>query len=348
MRNYFERKDAITFEEAIKRTIDKHGDKISLIGFNGAHHKSLFKCNICEKTWMADSWSVWSGNGCCFCYEKNRGNSLKIGIEKAKIYIESCNCSLLSVEYKNNKTPLLIQFECGHIANVSFDSFKRGSRCKICQLEKFKVSRKYSMERINKIMDENNLKFISFPEGYTNRSSIIQFSCNKYNHINNVTFGSFLRKNECYVCSRIELIEKISGVNASNWQGGLTELRAYLSGRISNWRNKSIEASEGKCIISGLPYDGVHHVYSFNLIMQESIAELGFELKEKIGDYNPNDIKILVKKIQEIHKIYPLGACLTSMWHKKFHDTYGYGDTTPEMWYEFLDRVKSGEIMLPE
>jgi len=28
----------------------------------------------------------------------------------------------------------------------------------------------------------------------------------------------------------------------------------------------------------------------------------------------------------------------------RFHNIYGYGNTSPEMWYEFLDKIESGEI----
>lgn len=344
MRDYYKRKDTITNEVAIKRTFDTHGDKIALLEFKGSHGKSLFECKICGNKWNADTWSVWSGNGCTECRNRIFSEKYSFKFEDVKEYIKLKNCKLLSIEYKNSKIPLIIQFECSHIGKkTNFESFKRGRRCRICGLEKSKVSRKYSMERINKIMEDNNLIFIDFPDEYINRNSKIKYTCN-YNHINYVAFSSFLKWHKCFVCSRIDLIERISGVNASNWRGGLTNIRDYLQNRITRWKKESIKQCGGKCVISGEKYDDIHHVYSFNSIFKESIKELNFELKENAGDYKKDDLKLLLKKLRELHMRYPLGACLTRDWHMKFHNIYGYGDTTPEMWYEFLEKIKSGKI----
>ena len=344
MRDYYKRKDAITNEVAIKRTFDAHGDKIALLEFKGSHGKSLFECKICNNKWNADTWSVWRGNGCPECRNRILSERYSFKFEDVKEYIESKNCKLLSTEYKNGKIPLIIQFECGHIGErTTFESFKDGKRCRICGLEKSKVSRKYSTERINKIMEDNNLIFIDFPDEYINRNSKIKYTCN-YNHINYVAFSSFLKWHKCFTCSRIDLLERVSGVNASNWQGGLTEVKTYLAKRITNWEKKCKEQSNSKCVITGKDYDDIHHLYSFNLILKESIEELNFELKETIGEYKKEDLKLLINRIREKHKKYPLGVCLTRDWHMKFHNIYGYGDTTPEMWYEFLEKIKSGDI----
>jgi len=343
LRDYYKRKDAITNEVAIKRTFDAHQNNIILLEFKRSHGKSLFECKICGNKWVADTWSVWQGNGCPECCKVKSRNRFSHKIEYIKNFVESRNCKLISQEYKNNKTPILIQFECGHVLDITFTSFQRGAGCRICGLEKLKYSRKYTMERINKIMDNNNLVFISFPEEYINRKSFIEYSCS-FGHINNVIFGSFLKTKKCYVCSKIDLIDRVSGVNASNWQGGLTEVKTYLSKRITNWEKKCKEQSNSKCVITGKDYEDIHHVYSFNLILKESIEELNFELKETIGEYEKEDLKLLINKIREKHKKYPLGVCLTRDWHMKFHNIYGYGDTTPEMWYEFLEKIKSGDI----
>jgi hypothetical protein len=171
----------ITIDTAKQRLFDRHKDRIVLLEFNGAHGKSLFKCAFCGHEWNADTWSVWKGNGCPECRRNNFGDKCRNKIDDIILYIESKNCKLISTEYKNNRTPLQIQFECGHITNMCYASFKRGSRCKICQLERFKISRKYSMDKINKIMEDNKLKFINFPDGYINRTFVIEYSC-EYGH----------------------------------------------------------------------------------------------------------------------------------------------------------------------
>ena len=345
-------KNEISLEDAKRRIYKKHGINIEIIEYINITNFAKFKCNICNHIWDAIPRIVSIGIGCPICYKKNNFKDCKhnninngaLSFNYVKEYIESKNCKLLSIEYKNSKTPLIIQFECGHIGKkTTFESFKRGSRCRICGLEKSKDSRKYSMEKINKIMDDNNLIFIDFPDEYINRNSKIKYTCN-YNHINYVAFSSFLKWHKCFVCSRIDLIDRVSGVNASNWQGGLTNIRDYLQNRISYWKKESIKQCGGECVISGKKYDDIHHVYSFNSIFKESIKELNFELKENAGDYKKEDLKLLLKKLRKLHMVYPLGVCLTRDWHIKFHNIYGYVDTTPQMWYEFLDKIKSGEI----
>jgi len=343
LRNYFDRKDVVTIEKAQKRIYKTHKENIILINFKGSQKKSLFECQICGHKWCAVSHSVWRGNGCPACYEKRRGDMFKHSIDYVKNFIESKNCKLFSKEYKNTKTPLKVGFECGHVGNISFESFRRGSRCSICGFERFKTSRKYSQKRINKIMKDNNLIFIGFPDRYINRKSCIKYSC-CLGHINCVAFRDFLKTKKCYICSRMDFIKRVSGVNGSNWQGGLTEIKIYLLKRIIKWRLSSIKHSSGKCIISKEKYDVIHHLHSFNLILRESLDELNLELQETIGDYKKKDLKLLVKKVIEIHNRYPLGACLTRDWHMRFHNIYGYGNTSPEMWYEFLDKIESGEI----
>ena len=170
MRNYFERKDALTLEEARKRTFETHGENIILLKFRGAHGKSLFECSICHHKWEADSWSVWNGNGCFECSKIALRNKFNLKIEDVRDYIESKNCKLLSTEYINTRKNLIIQFPCGHVNEMCFGSFKRNPSCKKCAVIKLNSSRKYSMERINKLMNDLNLTFIEFPNGYVNRN----------------------------------------------------------------------------------------------------------------------------------------------------------------------------------
>jgi hypothetical protein len=345
VRDYSIRKDVIILEEAIKRTSNTHGENIILLEFMGTHGKSLFKCKICNNEWNADSWSVWNGNGCPNCSSRKLSERFRRNFKDVKNYIESQGCLLLSNTYINNRTNIQIQFPCGHISDMCFGSFKRGSRCKICGMKKFTISRKRSQENIIHIVEDEGFSFIEFPNNYVDRTSKIKYSCS-LGHTNIVALREFLKTKKCYVCSKIDLIERISGANASNWQGGLTCLHDYILNKMNYWEKESIKQCNGKCVITGEKYDDIHHVYAFNLILRESINELNFILKENIGDYKKEDLKVIVNKVKEIHGRYPIGVCIKQKYHIKFHQMFGYGDTTPEMWYEFLDKVKSGEISI--
>lgn len=118
----------LSFKEAEERLYKKHKDKISLLNYD-IPDKAIFKCNICNHGWVTKSYSVFSGNGCPNCANLIRRNNYQLPLEKIKDYIESNNCKLLSDKYINQKSKLLILFECGHPYKISFECFKRGHRC---------------------------------------------------------------------------------------------------------------------------------------------------------------------------------------------------------------------------
>lgn len=66
--------------------------------------------------------------------------------------------------------------------------------------------------------------------------------------------------------------------------------------------------------------------------------------KLSYDDYTEDEIEIIINKFFEIQSKYPLGVCLRKDVHKLFHDTYGYGDNTPEQFYEFLSKYNNNGI----
>ena len=73
----------------------------------------------------------------------------KYNYEIVKEYIEKYNYKLLSKEYKNNRTPLEMKCEKGHIFKCSFDNFKKGNRCPKCKSTKGQVKIKGILIKYN-------------------------------------------------------------------------------------------------------------------------------------------------------------------------------------------------------
>lgn len=339
----------ISFEEANERTLNSHNGEIILVEFNGSHGKSLFKCKEYGHEWMADSWSVWAGNGCPICMPLKLSKKFAFKIEYVREIIENNKCKLISNKYKNSKEKLDVLFECGHQGKISFECFERGVRCAICGNKKRALLQRLSLEEINKRLLEKNLIIVEFLEEYINRNSKITCKC-IYGHVETKSISAFLYRNGCTQCSRIKLSLSYSGELGSNWQGGKSSLTSFLKKQIKRWKKDSIKNCNYNCVLcgEGHRFNDVHHLYNFYNIVTDSLSELNLERKNNVFEYSNEELLSIVNKVLEIHYKYPLGICLCRKHHKFFHHEYGLSNNTPQQFEEFKQRIESGELTLPE
>jgi hypothetical protein len=260
-------------------------------------------------------------------------NQLKF--EDVKSYIFKNNCILLSEEYINKKRKLIIQFECGDIKEMSFECFERGQRCSCSSTNRFKstIERK-TRDKIIKILSTSNITLISFENNICSWNGRLIYECEK-GHIINQGIREFMRGKSCKQCS----FEK-SSVNqkrnkGNNWQGGKTNLRKYMKKKLIEWKKESMKNCNYKCIITGRRFNDIHHLYPFNLILDEALNSLEIDYKKIIGDYPEGQLKEIENKINYLHTLYPLGVCLTKEVHQNFHKIYGNKNFTIEDFYKF-------------
>jgi hypothetical protein len=227
---------------------------------------------------------------------------------------------------------------------MSFECFKRGERCPRCQQIKNNLSKRI-LEKIFKILKENNLEFIEFPNDYINRDSLITYKCS-VGHITTRKISTFLKSKNCPECTKLWVIENQKGSKGSNWQGGKTYLSKNIKPLMKEWKKESMKNCNYKCVITGKRFDDIHHLYSFHLILEEAINELKLKYKSTIGEYSNEELIAITNKVKEIHKKYPLGVCLTKEIHDLFHKLYGIRNNTPEQFYEFKQKIESGEIQI--
>ena len=136
----------IDYQE-IKEYIESFGYKLLSTEYNNAHEKLKMICPFghkCEINWN----NFKSEKRCPYC----RGNA-KHTYKYIKKYIESFGYKLLSDEYKNNHTKLIVQCDKGHKYEVQFGNFKTGYRCPICNISK-------GERRIIDWLDDNNIEYI--------------------------------------------------------------------------------------------------------------------------------------------------------------------------------------------
>lgn len=338
---------SISLEEILERIYNTHKDKITLLYYCGKINiqESLFKCNICGYEWYTSANAVARGNGCFACAHIESADRERLSINDVRKEIESQGCELISTEYKNTKEKLEIRFECGHVWKMCLDAFRQGQRCKQCSQIKKNLAKRVDESVFQEIIIKNKLTFISFPNGYINRNSYIEYYC-KNHHYNKIKIREFLEEKLCKECMKENLSYNQRGSKGSGWKGGRNLLRQCLIGKLVQWKKDSAKSCNYKCVITGERFNDIHHLYSFNSIVQDALNELGLEKYEFIGEYTDEELSPIIDKVIEIHARYPLGVCLRRDIHKLFHKLYGLENNFPEQFYEFASRIKSGEIKI--
>jgi hypothetical protein len=138
-------------------------------------------------------------------------------------------------------------------------------------------------------------------------------------------------------------IDPLKGERNGNWQGGISELYAHLRRNIAEWKIASIKSSKYKCVITGGEFDDIHHLYSFDSIVQDTLSNLNLSLEQSINLYTPEELKMIEQECLRIH-MENIGVCLRRDVHILFHKIYGYGNNTLEQFKEFKDKYLNNEL----
>lgn len=111
----------------------------------------------------------------------------------------------------------------------------------------------------------------------------------------------------------------------------------YVRQRIVPWRNNVRESHGYICEISGCKSNIiVHHIRSFNLLIEECVDILDFPLYDDFSQYSQEQLDVFVETFLELQEYYGAYVCISESIHKQFHKIYGYGNNTQEQWNEFV------------
>jgi hypothetical protein len=339
---------SISREEIEKRLFEKHGDNIILLNYEKMSVKSLFKCAKCGHTWeaLADA-VVRVGHGCPKCKGIKTGERCRTSFDEVKKYVEDHKCKLISTEYKNNRSKIEIEFECGHYGVTNFGCFKRGHRCFKCSHAQAFLNKRLSQEEIELRLRNKDLSFIEYPNGNINRNSLIIYICDN-GHIETQMLSATLR-NGCLACNKVSFSEKMKGKNGPGWKGGATGIIIILKTRIKEWKLLTAKKCNYECVLCDghKKFDDIHHLHSFLNIFSEALNILNLEKRVYTFDYSKEEFELLENKIVELHREYP-GVCLCRAHHRLFHFTFGFYNNTPQQFEKFKQRIESGELILSE
>lgn len=110
-------------------------------------------------------------------------------------------------------------------------------------------------------------------------------------------------------------------------------------GHIQDWKTKSMEKCNHKCVISESKNFAIHHLYGFNLILKEvfeKLDKMNLLKSDNLEDYSKEELNNIIDVFQLIHNKYPLGVCVDKDIHDLFHKIYGAGGNTEEQWNKFV------------
>jgi hypothetical protein len=265
-------------------------------------------------------------------------------------YIISRNLKFIDGTYINDRSKLLIEFECGHQMWIGYDCLrnKKSNLCMNCEIKTGGIKRRTPTDLIIKEVENSGFVFCGFIDGHNGNSSKLQYFCKECQTITTRTVASFFVNKNCVNCRHLKYIENKKGANNLWWKGGISRISLYLRKFINDWYIESLQKNNYLCVITGLPAKAVHHLYSFHKIVDETIKELGLNKRRTVAEYSDEELNTISKLFLEKHKSYGLGVPLTKKCHNMFHFYYSKNNNTPEQFEEFRQRIKSGEIILPE
>lgn len=163
-----------------------------------------------------------------------------------------------------------------------------------------------------------------------------QFIINNYETMTDIELAKALNK----PLSGIQEQRRKLGIYYSNKDySGYENLVKLFRGHIQEWKNKSMESCNYKCILTGDKDFAIHHLYGFNIIIKEVFEELSRLDKLKINnieDYSKEELDFLLNVFSNIHNKYPLGICIRKDIHNLFHKIYGSGGNTEIQWKQFV------------
>lgn len=272
--------------------------------------------------------SLQVGSKCPICFGKN-----KLDIEFVRNEFIKKGFTLLSKSYINSNTHL--EYICNQhdfeVQKVTWNNFKQNRCCKYCGQERTASARRLDYEIVEKEFIKRGFSLLT--KEYVNYSQKLRYICNSHpSVIQEVSYNDLMAQK--YTCSYC-FSENKKGENSYLWKGGKTSTIDYLRKNINDWKLESMKNCDYKCVITGEPFDVIHHVYSFNKIVDEVMNELNIDYKKNIGDYTDDELNKIKNKCLELHFKYPLGVCLTESIHREYHSTYGF-DNTPEQFEEFM------------
>ena len=295
----------------------------------------ICECIICKKEYNSSLLRIKKGTPVCKdCVKQYLRNKFSFKYEDVKKYIEEYGFTLIDENYENaHKKMNIICNVCGENFKISFNNFqKEKHKCPKCSYKARAEERKFDKGFVEFFINNAGYELIG---DYINCDTKMDIKCDN-GHIFKMNFYDFKNRNRrCPECYKQK--DK-SGKNSPSWKGGITPLSNHLRGIIDDWKRDSFKKYNYECCITHTKEDLIiHHIYSFNTIIEECLSYLNLNIKP-ISEYSQDELKKIEDLCVELHYKYGLGVCICKEVHNKFHSIYGKGNNTSEQWDEFIKK----------
>jgi len=194
-----------------------------------------YKCNLCLQEFDI-FYHNYKTKTHCVCVKKNR----KINYNFVKQYIKKNGDELISKKYINAKSKLL--FKCGKckkIIDMSWDSYQKGCRCRLCS-----GRTKFSYDEIKLYVNNAGDELIS--NLYINCRTKLQIKCGRCKKIYKIAFCGFINGNRCQSCGIKSTSDK-SRLKIKFVKDYIKRCKDKLmSGYINNYTNLDIQCNKCK------------------------------------------------------------------------------------------------------
>jgi len=334
----------ISYEEVYNR-ISADGNKLltTKSDYIDANNEIIIECKCGNKfitTFTRYKMRIYQT--CVECAHLLSIETKKRSEEDIRDILKSNNLKLIEYNYINNEHIVTLECFCGNTETVNFNGFlnRIHKMCVQCSNEiRFEKGRQYSIEEIRPIFIKRDWVLLS--DKFISVDHNLECICDK-GHITSTTLWRFSIGNGCREC----FIERNRLENHWHWKGGITDLKAYLREQLKEWKIKSLEQNNYKCILSNTNVNlHIHHLYkSFSEIVYKVLEILNLTTRSNIGDYSLEELNDITSMFLKLHDEYGLGVPIESNLHHLFHSLYGKTNNTKEQFEEFVKRYDIGEF----
>ena len=137
-------------------------------------------------------------------------------------------------------------------------------------------------------------------------------------------------------------LNPLYGEKNGRWKGGNSNSIDQFRRDIIDWKKQSSEFCNYKCVITGKRFQNIHHLTSFNHIIDTALHNVNIDLRPNISDYTKDEYLAIKNELLRLHESTPYGACLNSEIHTLFHKQYSYYDATIQNFLEFCNDIENG------